>query len=75
MAGSYATALRGSQLPQAKLNEELVRQMRAEYVYLSPTHGTPALAKKYGVSSGTAWNICSPSGMGWQHVARTPRTT
>jgi len=41
--------LRGERHPSVKLTEDDVLAIRSEYVWQSQTHGTTALAKKYGV--------------------------
>lgn len=45
------TSISGAHNSNAKLTEEDVRTIRKEYIPQSRTHGTVALAKKYGVTN------------------------
>lgn len=45
--------MKGTGNPWAKLSEEQVNAIRAEYVRNSKEHGTVALGKKYGVNNAT----------------------
>lgn len=45
------TSIAGAHNSNAKLSEDDVRAIRKEYVRMSRTHGTVALAKKYGVTN------------------------
>jgi hypothetical protein len=56
-------AARGEANGRAVLTEAQVHQLRAEYVKGSPTHGTLALAKKYGIGKSQAHNIIK--GLQW----------
>lgn len=62
----YMTAARGEQLPQCRLTAAQVRQIRAEHVPYSRTHGAPALARKYGVHVRTVEKILTWGS--WTHV-------
>lgn len=42
---------------EPKLNWQQVNDIRRTYVFRSSTHGTPGLAKKYGVSANTIHEI------------------
>jgi hypothetical protein len=57
---------KGEAHPRARLTEQDVRQIRAEYVGHSPTHGAAALAAKYGTSPGYIGNIVA--GKSWKHI-------
>lgn len=61
---AHGTSLRGHRNPRAKLTEELVRKIRAEYV--RGVFGHIRLGKKYGVSEGTIRRALS--GACWGHV-------
>jgi len=57
---------RGSKHPRAKLNEHLVRQIRATYVKGKRHCGRRVLANRYGVSTQAIYFIVS--GKTWAHV-------
>lgn len=57
---------RGEEMPQAKLTESQVLEIRASHVLYSRTHGAPALARKYGVHVRTIEKILSWGS--WAHV-------
>ena len=44
---------------QQEISDEVRNQIRTEYVKWSKTHGTSALAKKYGVGASTVWKIAN----------------
>lgn len=47
----------GSRNTQTKLTDDQVREIRASYRKGVRGHGTPSLAKKYGVDQETVWSI------------------
>lgn len=49
----HGNFLIGEQRPQAKITQAIADEIRAEYVWYSRTHGSYALARKYGVSADT----------------------
>lgn len=64
---------RGFDLPQAKLNEKLVSQIRSDYQqareeieFLQSNYSAKALAKKYGLHVRTIEKMLS--GETWSHV-------
>jgi hypothetical protein len=57
---------RGSTHPHAKITEEIVRKMRAEYIPRSHSNGTPALGIKYGLDRKNVYNIIMRRA--WRHV-------
>lgn len=65
---------RGNDLPQSKLNEKLVKQIRSDYqqareeiLFLQKNYSAKALAKKYGVHVRTMEKMLS--GETWGMVA------
>lgn len=54
----------GSRMPQSKVTEELVRQMRAEYIPW--VNGTSKLGRKYGLYRKNVYNIVTRRA--WKHV-------
>jgi hypothetical protein len=65
--------LRGFDLPQAKLNDELVRRIRAEHAAkeqqkreLDAKHSARALAERYRVSVNTITKVLTYAT--WKHV-------
>lgn len=48
---------KGEHNSNAKLNSKQVEEIRSKYVYRSKTHGIDALAKEYGISRSTIWQI------------------
>lgn len=68
---AFATGLRhglkGEAHPSAKLTEENVREIRALYRRSSQTHGSIALARRFGVCSRTIRNVVK--GDTWSEVA------
>jgi hypothetical protein len=63
---SKGRAPKGEQKSNAKMTNETVRLMRAQYVPLSRTAGIPSLAKAFGVDYKVAYRIIR--GTGWKHV-------
>ena len=70
---SYEKSLRGSALPQSRLNETLVARLRAEFEIkermkrmLDAEFGAAAQAKKYGVSINTIHKVITYAT--WRHV-------
>lgn len=47
----------GENAPNSKLSQKEVESIRSEYIPNTRGHGCRTLAKKYGVNSGTIWNI------------------
>jgi hypothetical protein len=68
MAGSHADALRGSQLPHAKLTEAKVAAIRIRNRMGVPRH---KLAAEYGVHVRTIDRACTFEN--WVHVRETTR--
>lgn len=73
MAGSYGKGLHGSQLPQSKLNEKLVKMIRegharkeAEKRRLDAEWGAAAIAKRFGVGKTTVEKVLTYAT--WRHV-------
>ena len=73
MALGYEKSLRGSDLPQSRLNETLVGRLRAEHEIkermkrmLDAEFGAAAQAKKYGVSVNTIHKAITFAT--WRHV-------
>lgn len=60
---NYAELLRGKPSRNRKLKNEEVATIKTEYRRYSKTHGTPALAIKYGVDHVTIWEAIK--GHGW----------
>jgi hypothetical protein len=58
--------VKGERCHTSKLNEEQVREIRRVYRKWSKTHGTYALAEKYGVSQGNIHSIVT--GETWKHL-------
>lgn len=56
----------GSQMPNAKLTEDDVREIRSMYRVREPGRTIPDLAERYGVSTALIYNIVS--GKKWRHV-------
>lgn len=56
----------GTKRYNAKLTETDVLEIRASYVKGSKTHGSVALARRYGVDQHTLWNALK--GINWSHV-------
>lgn len=70
---SYLRSLCGTQLPQAKLNETLVRRIRAEFAAkeaekkrLDALYSAEAQAKRYGVTASTIDKVNTYAT--WRHV-------
>lgn len=70
---SYERSLRGSALPQARLNETLVRRIRAEFAAkeaekkrLDALYSAEAQAARYGVSVNTIHKVNTYAT--WRHV-------
>ena len=61
-----ASRLQGEHHPHRKLSNEQVAAIRAEYSHGDKNNSTPALAKKYGVSHFTVWEIVKRRR--WVHV-------
>lgn len=59
-------ALRGTRSPNAKITDDIVRLMRAEYVPNSRTHCCRVLAEKYGLDGKNVYNIVMRRA--WRHV-------
>ena len=57
---------RGTQLPQAKLDDAKVREIRSRYRVYCTVNGADALAIAYGVSKSTIEKVLS--GQAWKHV-------
>lgn len=57
---------------QAKLDADLVRAIRAAYKRGQSGHGLTSLSKRFGVSSGTIYNVVN--GIHWSHVDNDERT-
>lgn len=64
---------RGTELPQSKLNETLVRRIREEHAkkerlkkLLDEEHSAAAIAKRYGVSVNTITKVLTYAT--WRHV-------
>lgn len=56
---------KGTMMPQAKLTDDIVRQMRREYIPYVVS--TPMLARKYGIDVKNCYNIVT--GRAWKHVS------
>ena len=63
---SHEFCARGTSLPQAKLTDALVSQIRAEHVPFSRAHGAPAIARRLGLHRRTVERVLSYGG--WRHV-------
>lgn len=57
---------KGTKVHNAKLNDDLVREIRAAYKWHDKEFSAAALAKKYGISGSTAFNIIRRKI--WKHV-------
>lgn len=57
---------RGRDLPQAKLTDDLVRQIRNEFVPFSRVNGGKAIARRLGLHPNTVWKVTSRES--WAHV-------
>jgi hypothetical protein len=57
---------KGMRHRDAKLTDDIVRQIRAEYKKRSKTHGNEALARKYGVCTDTIY-LCVARKT-WRHI-------
>jgi hypothetical protein len=66
LADANMDAVRGSRLPQAKLDEATARKIRSEYVYASRVNGAPALARRYGLHRRTIEKLLTWET--WTHV-------
>ena len=73
MSAVYGKMARGSELPQAKLNEALVRQIRAQHAakeelkrVLDREFSAAAFARRYGVGVTTVEKVLSYAT--WRHV-------
>lgn len=69
----YGYVMRGDDLPQSKLNETLVRRIRAEHAkkeadkaVLDEKYSAAAFAKRYGVSVNTITKVLGYAT--WRHV-------
>ena len=56
-ANNLCQRKKGEKNHNAKFTNEQAKQIRAEYIYHSKTHGTVALSKKYSVASATIRRI------------------
>ena len=70
---SYLKSLQGSDLPQSKLNDSIVRRIRREFdlkerikKLLDEEYGAEAQAKRYGVNVNTIHKVNTYST--WRHV-------
>lgn len=59
--------LKGEALTQSKLNDAIVRQIRAEYRRGDPVFGARPLARRFGVSQPAVQFVLK--GLTWKHVA------
>jgi len=59
-------AVHGEAHCRAILTEEIIRTIRQRYIPGSPTSGTGALGREYGVSQQTVWDIVA--GRTWRHL-------
>lgn len=59
-------AARGTRLPQSKLDDAKVREIRATHVPFSRTDGAPAIARRLGLHQRTVEKVLSFET--WRHV-------
>lgn len=62
----HGTLVEGVRHHNAKLTDDDVRKIRSEYVKGSKTHGTYALAERFGVNQQVIWVVVT--GKSWAHV-------
>ncbi|CAM4134449.1 NUMOD4 motif-containing HNH endonuclease [Kerstersia similis] len=55
----HGTALKGERHPMSRLTEDDVLAIRSRYVKGCPRNGTTGLARDFGVTAKTIWNIVS----------------
>lgn len=61
-----AKASKGEKNGNAKVSQEIIEAIRSEYVKGSSSHGTPALAKKYGLGQTHVCRIVNNHS--WKHI-------